>query len=168
MGSLCKYAESVGCKQCTSVVYARCKQFASAHRKYLISDLAPFNFKFDPAYRPYHKGKVVYVNGTQPQLIAKLKSAAVNFSLEHNVRIKRLSMQKVLNRIIPKSSEDTDWVNEAKAYFLDLDRLSLKGKDEELRSVIFSFISICEDNNIHVFMASRYAVEDPSWVKVSL
>lgn len=147
-------------------MYAKCPKFKKAHCRFLISDLIPIT-TYDRNFRPHRDGyKVVYVNGTQPQLIAKLKSAAINFALENNVQIKKLTMQRVLNRIIPKG-ESEEWVGEAKAYYLELDRLALKGKDEELRSVVMSFISICEDHGIQVFLASRYPVEDSTWFKIT-
>ena len=161
----CVYGKSAGCTECNYVVYAQCPVYKKAHLGTLIRELRPLNFTWDKDYRPYETNDVIQLSGSiSPKLIGKLKSAAVNWAIGCNRKIKRLDTNQVLSRVIKRSEESP--ASDAFGYFLDIQRLKNTTKEDEVRSCIDSFVSDALDNGCKVFILDRYLMNNPLWFKV--
>lgn len=159
MKSLCAYAKQAGCAECDSIIYARCKKYAKYHMRYLIAELAPFDFKWAKDFDPAKSSPVVIYKGRKLDSIAKLKSAAVNYSLRVNQKVKKLTTSQVLDRVL-SSANFEDWRNQSKVWYLELDNLArLKDKRQEVIDIVGQFIDQAVDSGAVVFVHTSYLVE---------
>ena len=159
----CVYGAKAGCKECPHIIYARCPIYSKFHLKHLVGGLAPFRFNWDRNFKPYKDASVLYVAGNvTPQLVGKLKSAAINWAVETNQVVTRLDTNRLLDRVIEDNIPDPF---SGRGYFLDLDRVK-NGKDDETKSCIRSFVSTVEDLGGVIFMIDRYLIKDPTWTQI--
>ena len=164
----CAYGQKAGCSGCSYVVYKDCPTFLKFHKRFLLHELAPFDFQWDKTADEWKRGNVVYCDGLSPTKIARVKSNAVNWALTSNNRVMRLNTGQVLNYVLSPRNESnmSEWWNKAKGFYLDIQRREFSEKHEEIMSVIEQFVTIAVEEGCHVFMQTRYDLSGFDWIKV--
>lgn len=170
--NLCAYGKIAGCAACSCIIYAKCSKYVKLRVRDLVHELRPFDFKWDKEYKPYHKARVVHLKGViKKETISLLKSAAMNWALEHNSKIYKLNTDMTLNRVLMNDKEKENIstiVNPCSGYYLDIARKVGISKDDEIRSCIEGFVNYALDAGCQVFILDRYMIDQPSWYPVKL
>lgn len=164
LSNLCKYGKEAGCTECNSILYSHCSTYRKYHANYLIAAVKPFNFQWDKSQNLYKKHQVIWCSGTDLQKIGKIKSNAVNWALENNKPLERISTEQILNRVLNKELEIT--YTDFAGVFLNLSKKSVRNKDAEITQVIESFITSISDMGVQVFACTRYPLSDDSWFEI--
>ena len=95
----------------------------------------------------------------------------MNWALENNSKLYKLSTDMTLNRVLMNDKEKENIstiVNPCGGYYLDIARKAGISKDDEIRSCIESFVSYALDAGCQIFILDRYMIDQPNWFQVKL
>lgn len=170
--NLCAYGKVAGCITCSHIIYAKCQKYTKLRVRDLVYELKPFDFKWNREYKPYKNNRVIHLKGViKKETISLLKSAAMNWALENNSKLYKLSTDMTLNRVLMNDKEKENIstiVNPCGGYYLDIARKAGISKDDEIRSCIESFVSYALDAGCQIFILDRYMIDQPNWFQVKL